>query len=109
MARRANAASVKAEQTVHTTIHGGEIGVPPPADMKTSITMPGVSVASAYRAPDPDAPPPPEVKRYRVLNEITIMSHGCKTLMRTGKEVDDVSYDISNLERQGVRLQPLGA
>lgn len=114
MARRVNPAEGKTETAEHdekTPLEGGSSGVLPDAGPGGGI--PGRVVGSAAREPDPDAPPPPPVKKYMVegnrgnLPGYHVQEHGVLTLIRTGRVVDDVNFDIDGLRRQGVRLREM--
>ena len=50
--------------------------------------------------------PSPEPKRYRVANReaVTILYEGCVTKLAPGRVIDDRSYDVAHLKRQGVVL-----
>lgn len=103
MARRANPAAGQAEtieHDEHVSMPGGAPGIYQDA---TRI-MNDMRSATAYREPDPDAPPPPEVKKYRVMNSQFILYNSCRVTLPVGKIVDGRSYDLDLLRNQGVVL-----
>ena len=113
MARRVNPAEGKAETADHdeqTPMTGGSPGVPPAASSPAPLS--GQISAGARQAPDPDAPPPPEVKQYMVEgmhpDGKKVLYAGYPVLFRNGKVVDDANFDVEGLRKQGVRLRPLG-
>jgi len=62
--------------------------------------------ASAEENREPiDAPPAP---RYRVLNTQYVMARGGRTILRAGKTIDSMNYDIESLVGQGVQLEATG-
>lgn len=110
MARRVNPAEGKTETTEHdeqTPMTGGSPGVP--AEATRSAALPGHAAASAQAAPDADAPPPPEVKRYTVEagSPRQVIYAGYPVMLPAGKVIDDANYDVEGLRKQGVRLRPL--
>jgi len=88
-------------ETAEPSMAGGASGV---VDDTTRMSLPGEVVATAYRAPDPNAAPAMAAQRFRVGADATVMYSGAKTLMRKGKIIDAGSYDLDLLRRQGVIL-----
>ena len=66
-------------------------------------------IASEVRAETPAAvqKEQPKVRRYRVLNGGTIVDKGMRMTLRAGKELDERTYDVATLKRQGIRLEEL--
>jgi hypothetical protein len=93
MARRMNpAAGVTAteEYEEHLPMAGG---------------APGVDVAPATAQPVRVVMPAVPVRKHRVMKEAHVMYGNCRTILREGKEVDELTYDLELLRRQGVVLQ----
>jgi len=44
-------------------------------------------------------------KKYRVLYDALVMNRGTRTLLRSGKIIDDANYDMGQLNAQGVRYE----
>jgi hypothetical protein len=80
---------------------GGAPGIVP--QPTAQVTFPGTIARR-----DPDAPPAPPVDRYRVVGHYDIIYSGCKTHLKDGKTVDEYTYDLDLLRRQGVRLEKIG-
>lgn len=51
--------------------------------------------------------PGPKPKRYRVLNGGQVMFQNVRTVLKAGKEVSSVGYDIGALKKQGIKLEEL--
>lgn len=49
----------------------------------------------------------PRPKRYRVLNGGHITWNGNRTVMRAGKEIDSLNYDVTKLRQQGIKLEEI--
>lgn len=54
-----------------------------------------------------EAPPPPKVRKYQVMNGGKIVHRGAITLMRPGKVVDEAQYNVEQLKEQGIKLEEL--
>lgn len=114
MARRVNPAAGAAATEEHkeqTPLEGGSSGILP--DTLSTSGIPGQVTGSAERPVDPNAPPPPVVKKYVVEGQrgnvpgYHVQEKGMLTLIRTGRIVDDSNFDVDGLRRQGVRLRAL--
>lgn len=73
-----------------------------PADENT------VGDAKPRRAARPAPEPPVEVPpaaRWRVTRGGNVMVRGLKTMMREGKVVDELNYDVDQLRQQGIALE----
>ena len=56
----------------------------------------------------PNAPPAPEKRLYRVLKGgMALMPTGMRTLIKEGKVIDNLNYDVRRLQMQGIRLERL--
>jgi hypothetical protein len=53
---------------------------------------------------EPKAKPP---RCFRVLEDKRVLVNGYRTMLRAGKEVDEVNYRIGKLIQQGVKLQEI--
>lgn len=113
MARRANPAAGATETEEHdekTPLEGGTSGV-----LENAITEVGGGAgkvqASAFRAPDPDAPPPPVTKKYEAFGcgpgGRFVLLNGYKALIRDGRVVDEAFDDVAAMTAQGVSLRPI--
>jgi hypothetical protein len=49
-----------------------------------------------------EVPPP---RSYKVLQSQYVMSKGGRSILRAGKVVDELNFDIAALESQGVQLE----
>lgn len=47
----------------------------------------------------------PTVKRYVVVRGGAALVNGLRTIIKEGKVIDALNYDIQHLQRQGIRLQ----
>jgi hypothetical protein len=111
MARRANPAAGETATTEHdeqTPLVGGSAGV---LETTHNELTHGQPTASATREPDPDAPPPPKVRRFIVEGAGPagrgVMLDGYRANFRDGKICSEKDYDIEVLRAQGVRLREL--
>ena len=89
----------KGAEVAGAKVPGGASGVP---------TASG-QIAQPTAAPNPflGRPAGPKPKRYRVLNGGNVMFNNVRTVLRVGKEVTNLNYDIAGLQRQGIRLEAL--
>ena len=44
-------------------------------------------------------------KKYRVVADALVMNRGTRTLLRSGKIIDESNYDMAQLNAQGVRYE----
>lgn len=54
-----------------------------------------------------DAAGSPVVRRFVVEKEKNISHHGIRSILREGKEIDENNYDITSLQKQGVKLREI--
>lgn len=67
-----------------------------------------VVVADATQKTLETAPPAeevPVVKRYVVVKGGSVLVNGHRTTIKEGKIVDNLNYDLTHLQKQGIRLQ----
>jgi len=60
--------------------------------------------------PPPPTKKPPEVKVprvFRVKEDKRALVNGYRTILRAGKEIDTLNYDIRRLQSQGVKLEEI--
>lgn len=74
------------------------------------VTLPPVSnesavVADATRKNPVTPVKAPDVQYYRVIKGGPIQAAGYRSVLREGKEIDSVNYDIRALQQQGIRLE----
>ena len=80
-----------------------KIEVPPLNDAVRSVL---VADATAKALPETPAPEEvPVVKRYVVVRGGQVLQNGFRTMIKEGKEIDSLNYDVAHLQRQGIRLQ----
>lgn len=84
---------------------GGTPGVPSESlGMVQEVTQsPAAKVAEPALPPEPA----PELKRYQVMRDGRVMYDGYVTQMKTGRIVDNVTYDIEHIKSQGIVLQEI--
>ena len=51
----------------------------------------------------------PEPHRYRVVKGGPIQSNGHRAILKVGKELDDLNYNIVDLKRHGIVLEAIDA
>ncbi len=106
MARRVNQGPSESTEEMgdRSMTPGGADGVIP--DAAKDIPNPGVAEASAFREPPADAP---KAKQFMVMNAggVHIMYGGVRTLLKQNKVIDETTYDLELLRRQGVQLREL--
>ena len=51
----------------------------------------------------------PTVRRFVVEKEKNISQNGIRSILREGKEIDELNYDIVALQKQGVKLREITA
>lgn len=90
-------ATAAAQATARAQTPGGASGLP--QTTQTAATQVKANVAAAR--------PQIKVKKYRVLNGGVVVFNGMRTALRAGKEVDERSYDLAHLKRQGIRLEEI--
>jgi len=69
-----------------------------------------VADAREKNKPPPAAAKPPEVKVprvFRVKEDKRALVNGYRTILRAGKEIDELNYDIRRLLSQGVKLEEI--
>lgn len=106
MARKATGAPApEMDSLMEPQTEAGSTPPPPGAEIATGDTQP--MIVAAPPEPRPDV----KVKRYRVMNSygggVNIMFGGYKTFLRYGKELDENTYDLDSLVKQGVQLQEI--
>lgn len=85
---------------------GGASGIIENAE--TRIHYAGEATSSARQVePNPEAPPPPVPRRWRVTQDRPVVLDGARTYMRAGKEVDDLNYNVDQLRQQGVPMEEI--
>jgi len=83
---------------------GGALGVPEASKQELPpLISDQPPVSSAVTAADAARPSPP-IQRFRVQRERRIMHHGSMTVLREGKVLDELNYNIQELRNQGVEL-----
>lgn len=114
MARRTAAANPEIETTVPGGMEGGASGVIPEASQ--TIHVPGETVSNASAMQGGEEPKEvAKVSRYRVMGpgpnkngSWPILYGSVRADLMPGKVLDSGSYDVDYLQRQGVKLEPMG-
>lgn len=91
-----NKSSQNGADSALAKIPGGASGIPSPQ---------GQIIPPVQANPFLGRGPGPKPKKYRVLNGGFVMFDNVRTVMKAGKEVNDVSYDIAALKKQGIKLE----
>lgn len=90
----------------HITVVGNS--APEDVDVTTAFVHGGAIVADAVAARATTAVPTAEIRKARrfvVRKGGMISATGYRTMMREGKEIDDLNYDIRSLAQQGILLE----
>lgn len=108
MARKAR--DQQTEETEGTAIYSSPqtmIGVDDVDDSAPLVNQSMLGTSAVLRDGNAaiDAPKP---MTYMVLREQWIMGRGGRTILRQGKVIDSLNYDIESLRSQGVELREFG-
>jgi hypothetical protein len=78
---------------------------------EVTLELPGASDVvgdATIRNAAPETPPPP-MRWFRVVKGGYVLDNGFRTMLKPGKEINDLNYTIRNLQRQGIVLEEITA
>lgn len=90
--------------TASALIPGGAAGVIEDAERTIGGARSQSTASSFLHAAGGDGP---KVAKFLVVNGGRILLGGCITSIKAGKMVDSTTYDLDELRRQGIVLQPV--